>query len=504
MARGRDEPIDRHPVLFVALLAVATMLFADPANAHQINASRFNAPIPLWLLFAGAGATVAATALLLGLIDIPGGRSRTNRSANPVSAGGSGSAERRPLTETIGDSSATDSQLLTASIPPTVARGLRYVASGLFLVAATGTVAVGLIGTQVSAESLATTFVWPVWLKGVGLYALLFGTPWAVLSPWRTIYDGLRRLEGDDIALAGRYPDRLGRWPALIGFIVWIGILESLTIVPRSPRTTAVVVAGYAIVMIVGGVLFGPKWFEQADALSVLYDLFGRVAPIHPHRRVDGGYRVSLRPPWSGCIDAVADVSLVAFAVAAVYTVSFDGFANTSAFQAVLFETRDLLGVGSAISVLLYLVGLGGFVVAFLSVSWAMSTIGNSDVDWQGVALSFAATILPIAAAYEIAHNYPYVVASLGRFTALLWSGMTGAPLDPIAPLGWLGVGVFWWSQVVLVVVGHMIAVVAAHRVALAYSERASEARRLHAPLVVLMIGYTVLSLWIISQPIAS
>jgi hypothetical protein len=499
---GRDDPINRHLAAFVVLSAVAITAFVGLASAHQINSARFSAPIPLWLLFAGAGATVAATALLVGLIDTAAGRSVTNRSTGPISTGGSGSARGSRSTEATSDPAITDNQLLTASIPSPVARGLRYVASGLFLVAVTGAIALGLVGTQANAESLATTFVWPVWLKGIGVYAILFGSPWTVLSPWRTIYDGLCRLEGEDIMLAGRCPDRLGRWPALVGFVVWIGVFENLTIVPRSPRVTAVVVAGYAIVMVIGALLFGREWFRRADAFSVLYGLFGRVASIDPRRRADGGYRVVLRPPWSECTDAVADMSFVAFAVAAVYTVSFDGFTSTSTFQTVLFGTRNLLGVGSAVSVLLYLVGLGGFVVAFLSVGWVMSAIADGDHDWQGVALSFAATVLPIAAAYEIAHNYPYVAANLGRFAALLRSAVTGVPLDPIAPLGWLQLEAFWWSQVLFVVAGHTIAVIAAHRVALAHSESTSEARRLHAPLVVLMIGYTVLSLWIISQPI--
>jgi ABC-type amino acid transport system permease subunit len=65
-------------------------------------------------------------------------------------------------------------------------------------------------------------------------------------------------------------------------------------------------------------------------------------------------------------------------------------------------------------------------------------------------------------------------------------------------------VGVFWGSQVLLIVLGHVIAVVAAHRVALARTETTGQARRMHAPLVVLMIGYTVLSLWIVSRPIAT
>jgi hypothetical protein len=62
----------------------------------------------------------------------------------------------------------------------------------------------------------------------------------------------------------------------------------------------------------------------------------------------------------------------------------------------------------------------------------------------------------------------------------------------------------FWGSQVVLVVVGHVVAVVAAHLAATARYGSPRRARRAHLPLVVVMVGYTVLSLWIISRPVVA
>jgi hypothetical protein len=69
-----------------------------------------------------------------------------------------------------------------------------------------GAVVARLVGTQVGAKSLATMFVWPVWFRGVGLYAIVFCSPWRTLAPWRTLYDALCRLEGSELALLGRYP----------------------------------------------------------------------------------------------------------------------------------------------------------------------------------------------------------------------------------------------------------------------------------------------------------
>ena len=63
---------------------------------------------------------------------------------------------------------------------------------------------------------------------------------------------------------------------------------------------------------------------------------------------------------------------------------------------------------------------------------------------------------------------------------------------------------VFWGVQVLLVIAGHVVAVVAAHEVAIRRYGSLAGARRGHAPLVAVMVGYTVLSLWIISRPVVT
>ena len=440
------------------------------ATAHEVPNSRFAAPIPLEFLFGGAGVTVAATAVWLG------------------------STEETP------------SMIETAQIPFSFSAGLatrlRYGARGLFFVGFLAAIGYGLFGPQVQAENFATVFVWAVWLKGISLLSVLLGSPWRVLSPWRTLYDGLTRLEGRNIALIGSYPSWLGSWPAVFGFVIGVGVFENLTVIPRSPTATAVVITGYAAVMVFGAVAFGDEWFRHADGLEVLYRMFGRVASIR-FVEADGEYRIAFRPPWTDCTRRVEGLGLVAFVVATVYTVSFDGFTNTPEYQTVLFDLRNALGSGPATSVLVYVIGLCGFGAAFVTVSKVMAWTADRNGGWRSVALTFAPTVLPIAAAYEVAHNYPFVVESVGRLAAISWS-IAVSPTEPIALLGWLTLPAFWGSQVILIVAGHIIAVVAAHYVAVDRYETLAEARRVHRPLVALMVGYTVLSLWIISRPVVS
>lgn len=455
--------------LLLVALGVVTLL-PGVVRAHELT-GRFDAPIPLELLFGGAAVTVAITAVLLAVTV-------------------TGTERERPSPRLF-------------VIPPPLAAGLRFAVRALFLTAVALVIVAGLFDRQVPAENFATLFVWAVWLKGVALVSAVAGSPWRVLSPWRTLYAGLARIEGRPIAVLGEYPGWLGAWPALGGFLLWIGVLENLTAVPRSPRLTALFVTGYTLTMLAGGLAFGPRWFRQADALAVLYRLFGRVAPVHLVSTDEGGYRVSLRPPWRGCTRPVAGLAVTAFVIATVYTVSFDGFTSTPEFQTLLFGTRTAFGADSGL--LLYLAGFVGFCVVFLGVVAVTQRLAGEHASaWRDAAMAFAPTVLPIAVAYEIAHNYPSVLGNVGQLPVGLWT-LAGSGHGPtIDLLAWLSVPAYWWSQVLLIVAGHVVAVIAAHYVTLTRYPSGGTARRGHAPLTVLMVGYTVVSLWIVSRPIVT
>ena len=457
-------------ILITGLLFVP--LLSGTASAHEIG-GRFTAPIPLELLFGGAAVTVAVTALL--------------------------------LTFTVRETPIEKPHPSNITISPTVAMGLRRASRGFFFIAFVLTILIGFFGKQAPAENFATIFLWPVWLKGVAILSALIGSPWRLLSPWKTLYDSLTSLEGKPIAVLGEYPSWLGPWPALGGFLLWIGILENLTVVPRSPRLTALLITGYTVAMLVGGIAYGPQWFWEADVLAVLYRLFGRVAPVTFESTPAGGSRIQFRWPWQGCLRPVAGIAVAAFVIATVYTVSFDGFTSTPEFQTLLFTVRAALGVGRSVSLLLYLLGYAGFVAVFIVASWLTQRLaGTRHTEWTTAIFAFAPTVLPIAVAYEIAHNYPFVLANAGQLVAVLWPYIGSGHGPAVDPLTWLSLSIYWWSQVLLIVVGHIVAVIAAHYVAVSRYETVTAARRGHLPLTLLMIGYTVLSLWIISRPIVT
>ncbi|WP_435364089.1 hypothetical protein [Haloarchaeobius sp. DYHT-AS-18] len=450
--------------LLTAVL-LAPVVLATPASAHGNTSAA--PPIPAWLLFLGAGGAVAVTAVVVSQID-----------AAPT---------------------AVDDVLFR--VPARAGDAVRWVARTVFLVGFLAAIYTGLTGPQ-TPEEFATVFVWPVWFKGLLVVSAVVGSPWRSLSPWETLYDLLARLEGEDPSLWS-YPGELGTWPAAFGFLVLIGFAENLSTVPTSPRLTAVTIALYATVMLVGGVVWGRDWFANADPLAAFYRLVGRVAPLSIRRGeggegTDGGdFQIVQTSPWKACSEALPDRGAAALAVAAVYTVSFDGLEATPEYQNLHVWAVESVGLGVYAKLLLYVAGFLAFLAVFWLVVRLAAALGEGDA--HRATLAFGATLLPIAVGYDLAHNYPYVLRSLLAFVEVTTQQpVVATPLAIVPPQA------IWGTEVLLVVVGHVAAVLAAHTVSLRVFGSLDLARRGHAPMVVLMLGYTVLSLWVFSRPVVS
>ncbi len=65
--------------------------------------------------------------------------------------------------------------------------------------------------------------------------------------------------------------------------------------------------------------------------------------------------------------------------------------------------------------------------------------------------------------------------------------------------------GAVWWTQVGVIVAGHVVAVFEAHRIARAAQPRVRQRRSVavHSPLTMLMICYTAVGLWVLGQSIS-
>jgi hypothetical protein len=172
-------------------------------------------------------------------------------------------------------------------------------------------------------------------------------------------------------------------------------------------------------------------------------------------------------------------------------TTAYDGFSGetrwytfvqSSDFPPRLWETGALLAFSAAVAASLY-------AAAVLSARLA-------GVSVRGVATAFAPSLIPIAAGYLVAHYWSLWVwegsNGLAKMsdplgTGANWLGTAGVSPSPalIAP------GLVAGIQVVAIITGHVLGVVAAHERAISLFPRRAAVLG-QVPLLLLMVGYTV------------
>src|SRR5438445_8107771 len=138
----------------------------------------------------------------------------------------------------------------------------------------------------------------------------------------------------------------------------------------------------------------------------------------------------------------------------------------------------------------------------------AVIYLGKRNVDLKATITAFAYTLVPIALVYNAAHNYSYVMVQSQALIPLLndplgkgwhlWPAV--ASFKPSFALA--QASTVWYAQVILIVLGHVIAVYLSHLRAGERFRTAPRALLSQYPMLLLMVLYTMTSLWILAQPI--
>ncbi len=136
--------------------------------------------------------------------------------------------------------------------------------------------------------------------------------------------------------------------------------------------------------------------------------------------------------------------------------------------------------------------------VQFAAAAWATAVVPGRPP--RETARRLAPTVLPIAAAYEVAHNVDYLLLNAGIAVERL-AGHAGIAVA-VDPTAWLSLPVYWGLQVALVVLCQVVAVVAAHAVLARDARPGTAVGRAHLPLTALMVAHTLVSLWTVSRPV--
>jgi hypothetical protein len=356
-------------------------------------------------------------------------------------------------------------------------------------------IGLGYMGARDPMHNLATLAFWTgVWVA-LPLASLVFGNLWRAVNPWT----GPIRLIRDAFGIRGTVPlDRLGHWPAVAGLFAfsWFALVS---LSPEDPGALALVATVYGLLILTLGVMAGEAWLQKGEFLTVYFGYLARVAPLW----LDiAGNRARLRAGWPGT--QVLDMppltpSAIAFVTLALAGLTFDGLHVTYLWLALVGENPLEFTGRSAVQ---------GVNTVGLLVVWgatACAILGAIRLGGSLRAGPVALSFLAIAAGYHGAHHLVTLLTT-GQYTLAalndpLFRGDSLLGLDQFfVSFGFLtdpaAMTAIWNTQFAAILGAHVLAVILALRLA------GPGVRGLaHLPLTALMVGYTVLGLWLLSSP---
>ena len=374
-----------------------------------------------------------------------------------------------------------------------------------------------LYGTEAPDRNFSLTFVFVTFWLGLVVVSVLFGDVFRALNPWgaiaRVFAAAFRLVAGQSAPPPLAYPERLGRWPAVAGIagFAWIELVfaqQGFQAVGLTPHTVGIAVLVYTGITFIGMALFGiDRWLDRGEAFSVYFNMFSRLAPLEVREG-----RLGTRRWLSGAVGWAVVPGSVALVLVAIGSTAFDG-AQEGLLQTPISDTVDAVidaGVGPITSLRLtntLYMGLTILVVA--GIFWGgiagMHTVRGS-APTRELGRLFAHSFIPIALAYLVAHYFSLVLfQEQAQFTYLLsdplgdgsdYFGTAGGGIDYTL----IGATAVWYVQVAALVIGHVIALVLGHDRALATYGDARSAGRSQYWMLAMMVGFTTLGLFLLSQ----
>ena len=478
--------MDRQPARMAArpcaaAAAALVLLLATPASAQAHGlVGRTDLPIPQWLFGWGATVVLVVSFVALGAL---GQRPLLQR------------ASWRPLPARLG-------RALTGPIVEAVCGAIGVVLLAVVVYA-------GFEGAPRIDQNIAPTFVYVVFWLGFVPLSLLFGDVYRLFNPWRAVGRAAATVARP---LAGRpplvYPAWLGHWPAAIGLMSFAW-LELVSTRGDRPSVIALAIVVYSALTWLAMFLFGvERWNRDGDAFSVYFNLLSRASIVD--RR---GRRIGVRMPLSGLAKIKQQPGTVALVAVMIGTVSFDGFSGGATWQqTVLPPLLDPLrssGLGSAdalqVAYTLGLIGAVALTYGLYRVAVAGVATLASRYSASRLAMAFAHSLVPIAIAYVGAHYVSLLLLQTQAVGALASDPLgNGSNLFGTAAwtvdLGWISAETFWYLQVAMVVAGHVGALALAHDRALVLYDDARAAVRSQYWMLAVMIAFTSLALWLLSE----
>jgi hypothetical protein len=490
--------VKNHHSAFLRFSVLVLLALAAPSVMAHSFGKIYTLPVPVWMYLYGGAAALVLTFLLVGYF-----------------------VKASNINQTLQHKDLSQSAFFSALVHPLLLRLLRFLTVSTLAL----TIVTGFFGSQNSYENFSMSLFWIVFVLGYSYLTVLLGNTYALLNPWQVICDWIERLRPSLFDGHINWPEKMAYWPA-VGF--YIGLIWYELFGESKPFSLAVVLLGYSVVNLIGAYVFGRQaWFKQAELFAVLFRILGMMAPfaIQKNER-SGKFGVLARQPFMGLTQhPMTSISLLVFVLFMLASTAFDGFKSTVPYVRIYWvHVADLLKpfVGNDIVVSFPLLEQihafwqAGVLIAlpfiYLAVywfcCWLTKLIIRSDISVRVIALRFGLSLVPIAFVYNFTHYYTLLLTQGAQILKLAsdpfgvgWNlfGTAGQSFSMLVQADSV-----WHTQVGLIVFGHMVSVYLAHIEALKLFGDSRRAALSQIPMLVLMVGLTVMGLWILSLPISS
>ncbi len=426
------------------------------------------------------------------------------------------------------------------------------------------TIYAGIFGTQLAGRNLSTILTWNWWWV-ILIFAILFlGKIYCFMCPWEAIASWIQHgtfWRKIDIA---HYLGLNRSWPRFLrniylatGLFMLLTWLELGFGVASKPIYTAYLGIAILAMTVIGFLIFERASFCRYACLigrvSGLYALFSPVEVRSKNKEVckncrtkdcfKGNERGYGCPTFlnlttldsntycilcSECVKTCphdnvsfnirsfgADLTKsmqthkdeAYLSVIMLYIVSFHGLTMIPPWSELLDAITGLTGVGyyGAFTIGMALPLLLLLYLYFVVVRGTRLFSGRREAFLAPMFVNYAYSLLPIAFFYHIAHNVAHFFTEAGQIIPVL--------SDPLG-LGWdifgtaytvskplLPMDVIWYIQIILIIIGHIIAIYIAHITSFRIFENKTQAIRSQIPMTAFMVVYSMFSLWLVAQP---
>ena len=357
---------------------------------------------------------------------------------------------------------------------------------------------IGFNGPRDPLANLLPLLIWTIWWILLPILSALFGNVWQALNPW----SGLYRLSGLKPVLKTR-PSYAIASATLILFSLFV----VTDIAPDDPDRLATITLAYWLFTALMMVLFGPDWLSRAEPFTVYFTQLSKLSLLWSGDAVKTGFpgtRLSIAKP---------PILLTILIIIALGAGSFDGLNETFWWLAQIginpleFPGRSAVAWPNGIGLLAGITLLGTIVA---TATWLGLKLVGEAGQFSSLFPRLTLSLIPIALGYHIAHYLTSFMVGI-QYVLKAASDPMGTGQDL------LNIGQFyvttsffnvpstveaiWLTQASAIVIGHILAVLIAHAIALDALKDHRRATLSQLPVAAFMVAYTFFGLWILAQP---